>query len=163
MAETRYIEVHVRTQMLMLFSSAGEVLREYRIATARNGVGEELGSERTPRGRHIICAKIGAGAPLGAVFVGRRPTGEIYHPDIKRENPARDWILTRILWLKGLEPGRNRGGSCDSMRRYIYIHGAPDENAMGVPGSRGCVNMRNTEIVELFDLVTAGTLVNILE
>lgn len=119
------------------------------------------GSHCTPRGRHIVRARIGAGAPLGAAFRGRRPTGEVWTPELAATHPARDWILTRILWLSGTEPGRNRLGEVDSMRRYIYIHGTPDTEPMGVPLSIGCVRMRNRDVAELFDLVPAGTKVDI--
>ncbi|MHB1951363.1 MAG: L,D-transpeptidase family protein [Acidiferrobacteraceae bacterium] len=155
------IEVSVPHQTLTLFG-AGQVLFTTRISTARNGVGEEYGSERTPRGRHLIRAKIGAGAPLNAVFIGRRFSGEIYSSGLRALHPGRDWILTRILWLSGCEVGRNRLGKVDTMRRYIYIHGCPDEDVMGVPGSRGCIKMHNDDIVQLFDLVRTGTPVDIL-
>lgn len=128
-----------------------------RVSTARNGVGERANSECTPRGWHVIRAKIGAGLPANAVLVSRRPTGEIYSPQLRAAFPGRDWILTRILWLSGLERGRNRLGDVDTMRRYIYIHGCPDEDPIGVPGSRGCVKMHNEDIVTLFDLVPAGS------
>lgn len=152
----------VATQTLVLRDRAGRVLFETRISTARNGVGERQHSECTPRGRHLIRAKIGAGGPVNAVFVSRRPTGEIYAPDLRRLYPKRDWILTRILWLSGLEPGKNRLGEVDTMRRYIYIHGCPDEDPMGVPSSRGCVKMRNADLIRLFDLVSPGTPVTIV-
>jgi len=142
---------------LVLRDRAGKTLMQTRISTARNGVGERMNSECTPRGRHVIRAKIGAGQPPNAVFVSRRPTGEVYSPALRRTYPERDWILTRILWLCGVERGRNRGGDVDTMRRYVYIHGCPDEDQMGIPGSRGCIKMRNSDIVTLFDLVTAGT------
>jgi lipoprotein-anchoring transpeptidase ErfK/SrfK len=125
-------------------------------------VGEESGSYCTPRGQHIIRAKIGAGQAPGTVFVRRRPTGEIYTPQLGKQHPGRDWILTRILWLSGCEVGYNRLGSCDTMRRYIYIHGTPDSTALGSPGSRGCVRMRNADLIELFDLVRVGTPVHIV-
>lgn len=157
----RAIEVDVPSQTLVLRDRAGRVLFEARVATARNGVGERRNSECTPRGRHVVRAKIGAGQPLNAVFVSRRPTGEIYGPELRGLYPKRDWILTRILWLSGLEPGRNRLGEVDTMWRYIYIHGCPDEDPMGIPSSRGCVKMRNTDIVKLYDLVPAGTPVTI--
>ena len=151
------IDVDVPTQRLTLRDGTGRALLETHVSTARNGVGEREGSECTPRGRHIVRAKIGAGAPLNAVFVSRRPTGEIYSPGLRATFPDRDWILTRILWLSGLEPGKNRLGPVDTMRRYIYIHGCPDEDPMGVPGSRGCIKMRNAELVRLFELVPVGT------
>ena len=155
------IEVEIASQMLTLRDARGAVLMQFRIASARKGVGEENGSERTPRGWHVIRAKIGAGLPAGAVLVSRRPTGEIYTPQLRRDFPGRDWILTRILWLSGLEPGLNRLGRVDTMRRYVYIHGCPDEDPMGIPSSRGCIKMRNSEIIELFDRVPAGTKVYI--
>ena len=155
------IEIDVPTQSLVLKDAQGRILMQTRISTARNGVGEENGSEKTPRGAHSIRARIGAGLPADAVLVSRRPTGEIYSPQLRAAFPNRDWILTRILWLSGLEPGKNRLGHVDTMRRYIYIHGCPDEDPMGVPGSRGCVKMRNREIIELFDRVVVGTRVHI--
>ena len=155
------IEIDVPTQTLILKDAQGRILMQTRISTARNGVGEENGSEKTPRGAHYIRARIGAGLPADAVLVSRRPTGEIYSPSLRTAFPNRDWILTRILWLCGLEPGKNRLGKVDTMRRYIYIHGCPDEDPMGVPGSRGCVKMRNSEIIELFERVAPGTRVHI--
>lgn len=133
------------------------------VSTARNGAGEQSGSECTPRGWHRIRARIGGDCPLNTVFVGRRPTGETYTEALGVAQPERDWILTRILWLSGLESGFNRSGDRDSMRRYIYIHGCPDSEPMGVPASHGCVRMRNAELVELFEQVVAGTRVYISE
>ena len=149
------IIVDIPTQTLTLFENNKE-LRSYLISTGIKGVGEEIHSEKTPRGKHIIRAKIGAGAPVGSIFVGRRSIGELYQPGMKEQHPDRDWILTRILWLSGLEVGMNRLSSVDTMRRYIYIHGSPDEIPMGKPGSKGCVRMRNSDVVELFDLVSVG-------
>lgn len=157
------IHVDISTQTLSLFGDDGACIRRYTVSTAKNGVGEEKGSHRTPRGRHVIRARIGAGAPLGAAFRGRRFTGEVWSPELAADAPKRDWILTRILWLSGLEPGRNRLGKVDSMQRYIYIHGTPDSEPMGVPLSIGCVRMRNRDVAELFDLVPVGTLVDIRE
>lgn len=133
------------------------VHRVYSIATALKGLGELQNSEKTPRGMHVIRAKIGAGCPLNTVFVGRRPTGEIFSDSLGKAHPDRDWILTRIMWLSGLEKGKNRLGNCDTMRRYIYIHGIPDYKPMGVEGSKGCINMRNADIVQLFDEVPVFT------
>ena len=139
----------------------GEVRWTWPVSTAANGPGELEGSECTPRGRHLIRARIGAGAAPGTVFVGRRPTGELYTPALGAAHPGRDWILTRILWLSGTEPGRNRLGPVDTMRRYIYIHGCPDDVDMTVPGSHGCIRMRNDDVIDLFDRVKAGTRVMI--
>jgi len=127
------------------------------VSTAVNGPGERLDSECTPRGRHSITEKTGAGCAVNTVFVGRRPTGEHYTPELGRQFPDRDWILTRILRLSGAEPGRNQGGDVDSFKRYIYIHGAPDDVEMGVPGSHGCIRMRNEDVIELFDRIETGT------
>ncbi len=146
-----------------IINEAGGVLREYPVSTALAGVGEVSGSYQTPRGRHIVRAKIGGGQPENAVFVRRRPTGEIWTPELGAQYPDRDWILTRILWLSGCEPGCNRLGCVDTMRRYIYIHGSPDSAEMGLPGSHGCIRMRNADIVELFDLVPCYTEVEITE
>ena len=139
----------------------GEVRGTWPVSTAANGPGELEGSECTPRGRHVIRARIGAGAAPGTVFVGRRPTGERYTPALGAAHPDRDWILTRILWLSGTEPGRNRLGRVDTMRRYIYIHGCPDDVDMTTPGSHGCIRMRNDDVVDLFDRVEVGTRVAI--
>ena len=157
------IVVNIAKQSLTVFSLNQHIIREYNIATAKNGPGEAFGSERTPRGKHIIRAKIGDGQLENTVFVGRRPTGEIYSPELKKQHPNRDWILTRILWLSGLEKGKNRLGKVDTMRRYVYIHGCPDEDKMGIPSSHGCVKMRNCDVIELFDLVPVGTSVEIKE
>lgn len=153
------IDVSLTRQRLYL--RGPQVARDYLISTSRYGPGEREGSQCTPRGLHRIRACIGAGAPRDAVFVGRRPTGERYSRELAERYPARDWILTRILWLCGEEPGRNRLGQVDSMRRYIYIHGTPDTEPMGMPYSHGCVRMRNDELLELFELVEPGTPVRI--
>ena len=150
------IRIDAAKQELTLLEG-DKVLKRYSVSTAKNGLGEKNGSFCTPRGRHIVRAKIGAGQPLGTVFVRRRPTGEIWTPELHAKYPGRDWILTRILWLSGKEPGKNRLGDVDTMRRYIYIHGSHELAEMGKPGSIGCVRMRNKEIVELYDLVPAYT------
>lgn len=156
------IDIDLGAQRLALLRP-GQAPRNWPVSTARNGAGEQRDSECTPRGRHVVRARIGAGLPVGTVFVGRRPTGELWSPELARRHPGRDWILTRILWLSGLEPGRNRLGAVDTMRRYIYIHGTPDDQPVGAPASHGCIRMRNADIVELFELVPAGTEVVIRE
>lgn len=156
------IDIELASQRLILRDAAGKAIRTYAVSTAKNGAGEKNGSLCTPRGRHIIRAKIGAGQLPNAVFVRRRPTGEIWTPELHERYPGRDWILTRILWLSGCEPGRNRLGDVDTMRRYIYLHGSPDIAEMGKPGSIGCVRMRNKDIIELFELVPAYTPVEIV-
>jgi lipoprotein-anchoring transpeptidase ErfK/SrfK len=135
----------------------GAVLATFPASTSRHGPGERRGSLCTPRGHHVVRARIGAGQPEGAVFRARRPTGEVWSDELDRRFPGRDWILTRILWLSGCEPGRNRLGEVDSMARYIYIHGTPPTAPMGVPQSHGCIRLRNADVVRLFDLVPAGT------
>lgn len=156
------IEIDIKKQTLSVLE--GDVLQHvYSISSGANGVGEQNGSLCTPRGKHVVRAKIGAGAEIGSVFVARRPTGERYTQKLRQLHPGRDWILTRILWLSGTERGKNRLGPSDTMRRYIYIHGSPDDVEMGAPGSHGCIRMRNQDVVELFDLVDAGTPVEILE
>ncbi len=156
------IRIDVPSQTLELRDERGEVLRRYFVSTGARGVGERNGSYCTPRGRHVIRARIGAGAPPGAVFVQRRQTGEVYSPELGARFPGRDWILTRILWLSGCEPGFNRLGDVDTMRRFIYIHGTPDETPLGEPGSKGCVRMRNCDLIDLFERVTVGTPVEII-
>ena len=156
------IIIHIPTQTLNLFDDSENLLHCYLVSTGKNGVGEESGSYCSPRGEHLIRAKIGAGQPLNTVFMRRRPSGEIYTPELGQQHPDRDWILTRILWLSGCEPGYNRLGSCDTMRRYIYIHGTPDSTPLGLPGSKGCVRIHNADLVELFDLVPVGTPVQIV-
>jgi L,D-transpeptidase YbiS len=155
------IRIDIDRQTLEVYDAQGGLLRRYAVSTSRNGAGERNGSFCTPRGRHVVRAKIGAGAPDNTMFVKRRPTGETYSPALAERHPGRDWILTRILWLSGCEPGFNRLGAVDTMRRYIYIHGSPDNVRMGQPGSIGCIRMHNRDIVELFDLVDTGTPVEI--
>lgn len=153
------IQIDIAKQQLTL-ELAGQSY-QYTVSTASAGIGQREGSGCTPLGEHYIRAKIGAAEAVNSVFVGRRPTGEIYTPELAIEHPKRDWILTRILWLCGLEPGFNRLGDVDTFRRYIYIHGTPDSEPMGEPHSHGCIRMRNSDLVELFDRVDAGTRVTI--
>jgi len=150
------IQVSIKEQSMTVFDQ-GKQIKQYVISTAKNGPGELMDSECTPRGEHIISEKIGEGAEKNSVFVGRLETGEIYEPALRELHPERDWILTRILWLSGAEEGKNSGGNVDSHDRYIYIHGSPDDVAMGQPGSRGCIRMNNDDIIELFDLIDVGT------
>lgn len=156
------LKVIVSKQQMQIYEEE-RIIKTYSVSTAKNGVGECYGSEQTPRGWHIIRAKIGDNSPVNTVFKGRRTTGEIYHPELKEQYPDRDWILTRILWLSGLEVGKNRLGKVDTMRRYVYIHGTPDETKMGVPGSKGCIRMKNQDLIELFNLVEPGIRVLIQE
>ena len=156
------IRISIPKQTLDLLDGESALEVRYSVSTAANGAGEVNGSYCTPRGAHVIRAKIGADQVENTVFVRRRPTGEIYTPSLGAQFPQRDWILTRILWLSGCEPGFNRLGECDTMRRFIYIHGSPDEVPMGVPGSHGCIRMRNEDVIDLFERVKAGTPVEIV-
>lgn len=158
-----HVAISVARQLLELFDDEGNLLASYPVSTARKGVGEQSGSYQTPRGRHMIRAKIGAGCAPNTIFVRRRPTGELWTPELAAAHPGKDWILTRILWLSGCEPGRNRLGCCDTMRRYIYIHGCAESAELGKPLSRGCIRMRNRDIIELFDRVPVYTSVDISE
>lgn len=160
--ERLWLQIDLSQQRLWV-RQGDQAERSYRISSAGKGPGELNGSNCTPRGWHVVRAKIGDGAPSGAVFIGRRPTGEVYDEALGMAHPERDWILTRILWLSGLEPGFNRLGARDTMRRYIYIHGCPDSTPMGQPGSAGCVRMRNAELIELYEHVAPGTPVLIHE
>jgi lipoprotein-anchoring transpeptidase ErfK/SrfK len=153
---TRYLLVILAEQTLELIEQ-GSVVHRYPVSTARNGAGECNGSGCTPRGWLVIRARIGAGCPQGTVFVGRRPTGEIWNHHLENSFPQRDWILSRILWLGGLEPGFNRYGEVDTARRYIYIHGSPDHGVIGIPASHGCIRMREPDVIDLFERVTVGT------
>ena len=149
------IEISIQDQCLSLYSPLGN--KEYTISTAKNGVGQLKNSGKTPLGWHQVRAKVGSNHAVNSVFIGRRFTGEIYDSALAVQFPNRDWILSRILWLSGCEIGHNRLGNVDSMQRYIYIHGTPDTQPMGVPESHGCIRMRNTDVIELFDRVEAGT------
>ncbi|MFZ2725670.1 MAG: L,D-transpeptidase [Methylococcaceae bacterium] len=157
-----FIDICLHKQQLTLIENQ-QVIKTYLVSTAKNGAGELRGSECTPRGWHCIRARIGEHQPLYSVFVGRRPTGEIYNSRLREQFPQRDWILTRILWLGGLEAGKNRYGKVDSAWRYIYIHGAPDELMSATPQSHGCIRMNNADVLDLFERVPAGMKVFIHE
>ena len=160
------IEIRLASQQLSLFEATPEgpqLLRQFPVSTALNGAGEAEGSYCTPRGKHRIAQKIGTDAPLFAVFKGRQPTGEIWTPELEAKTPGCDWILSRILWLEGMETGKNQGGKVDSHARYIYIHGTNEEQKIGMPVSHGCIRMKNADVVALYDLVETGTEINIRE
>jgi L,D-transpeptidase YbiS len=159
MREVR-VEVSLARQTLLWRGAAGQQLC-YPVSTAANGPGCELGSFCTPLGLHRIRLKLGGDCPAGSVFAARRPTGEIFSEALRRTHPGRDWILSRLLWLEGLEPGRNRGGRVDSLRRFIYIHGTSDEDRIGTPASHGCIRMKNADVIDLFERVERGTRVEI--
>lgn len=163
----RHIVINIAKQQLTLIADGGE-LASYSVSTAKNGTGEVFGSECTPRGTHRVAAKIGGGLSNGAALTGRRPTGECWSAELHKQQPSRDWILSRILWLEGCEPGINRGVDrynqlVDSMQRYIYIHGTPDAEPIGQPLSHGCIRMRNSDIIDLYNQIEPGTPVEIKE
>jgi len=158
----RTVNISVARQRLDVIENDA-VIFTTRVSTASKGAGEKQGSECTPRGKHIIRAKIGAGCAENTVFVGRRATGEIFSGILQQQQPQRDWVLTRILWLSGSEKGINRLGDVDTMRRYIYIHGCPADFKMGKPASHGCIRMTNQDVITLFDLLSVGTEINIKE
>jgi lipoprotein-anchoring transpeptidase ErfK/SrfK len=153
------ITIDLKQQTLSL----NKLNKFYVISTGKNGIGEAENSGKTPRGWHTVAEKFGQGLPLNSVFIARQPTGEIYSAQLAAANPDRDWILSRILWLRGLEQGFNLGEGCDTYKRYIYIHGTPESEQMGIPLSHGCIRMRNEEIAELFELIPEGALVHIVE
>lgn len=164
---TLRIEISIRLQQLYLFEcdmqGAERLMQQYPVSTAAQGAGEQNGSYQTPRGRHAIAEKIGAGAPLHAIFRARQLTGEIWTPQLAAAHSEQDWILSRILWLTGCEPGKNSGGDVDTQARYIYIHGTHAEDLIGTAASHGCIRMKNTDVVALFDQVQTGTAINIVE
>ncbi|MFT5132164.1 MAG: L,D-transpeptidase YbiS [Gammaproteobacteria bacterium] len=162
MNNDKWIEISLSAQTLSLLSKKGQI-KHYPVSSAKNGAGEIMDSECTPRGKHVIAEKIGASSEVNTVFVGRQASGEIYEPSLRKRHPERDWILTRILWLRGTEPGLNMGGKVDSFDRYIYIHGTPDDVDMNVCGSRGCIRLRNQDVIDLFEQVEEGTSVIITE
>lgn len=158
----RYFKVEIGRQTIALLES-GRTVGQWPVSTARNGAGERRGSEKTPRGWHAIRALIGGGLPQGTVFRGRRPTGEIFDEALEAGFPGRDWILTRILWLGGLEPGLNRYGPVDTAWRYIYIHGSPDRGVRGIPESHGCIRMKSKDVIDVFQRAAPGMRVLIEE
>jgi len=160
MEQIKLIYISTEKQIMNCYES-NRLLSTYPVSTAKNGLGELNGSECTPRGWHAIHSIIGKNHEINSVFVGRVWTGELYHESFVEQFPNRDWILTRIIRLDGLEPGRNKGGDVDSLSRFIYIHGTPNSTPMGVPGSRGCIRMRNNDIVGLAEWVKIGSKVYI--
>lgn len=162
MTPANFLDIDLNQQRCALISD-GKTVWSAPVSTALNGAGEKTGTNCTPRGWHLIRAKIGEGQPINTVFKARRPTGEIFTPELDQQYPGRDWILTRILWLSGLEPGINRLGPVDTMRRFIYIHGCPDREPMGVPRSHGCIRMHNSDLLELYERLPVGLAVFIHE
>lgn len=156
--DSKFIFISTTKQELSCFEKDHLVV-VYPISSGKNGVGEKINSECTPRGWHQVYSILGLDLPVNSVMVAREWTGEIYSESLAAQFPERDWILTRILQLDGLEPGRNKGGDVDTLQRYIYIHGTPDTTQLGVPGSHGCIRMNNNAIIELAAWATTNTLV----
>ena len=154
------IFVSIADQSLSLNSHKEDIT--YPVSTAKLGPGEKKNSYCTPRGKHIIRAKIGTNASRGEIFKSRRATGEVFSKN-RHNDKNSDWILTRILWLSGIEKGKNRLGNVDTMQRYIYIHGTPEEGFIGQPASHGCIRMKNTDVIELYDIIDEGTPIYILK
>ena len=155
------VKVVVSEQALYLYKG-GEIVKTYPVSTSKYGTGNRLGSGKTPLGTHKVERKIGAEAPLYTIFRNRVNTKQLVAPNFSPRPSGKDFVTTRILWLRGLEPGVNKGGRIDSFRRCIYIHGTPDEGLIGSPASHGCIRMKNKDVAELFDAVPVGALVEIL-
>ena len=159
---TILINISIKQQVLTLIDN-GSVIKCFKVSTSIKGIGQIKNSFQTPIGRHYIRAKIGKDQPILTIFEGRRPTGQIWSNSYSNSEPNHDWILSRILWLSGKELGFNRLGNFDTMQRYIYIHGTADEDKLGKPLSHGCIRMSNNDVIEIFDLIHVGTIVNINE
>lgn len=163
MAKDFIITVEVSAQKLYLFEDIPfknpKLVKTYPVSTSKYGTGPT--DKKTPLGTHIIAEKIGRGARIGTVFVARRRAGWIARIHNDTTDTENDFITTRILWLKGIQPGINEGEGVSSYYRYIYIHGTSEEGLIGSPASNGCIRMKNKDIIELFRLVPEGTLVNI--
>ncbi|MCW8922914.1 MAG: L,D-transpeptidase [Gammaproteobacteria bacterium] len=157
------IHISVTDQLLTLKDEAGQVLHQYPVSTSKYGTGSQNGSNKTPLGLHRIKDKIGGAMPINEVFIGRMPHGSLDECVERGVELPEDVITSRIMWLEGMQPGRNQGGYVDTYQRYIYIHGTSDEEHIGTPASMGCIRMLNTDIVELYRLVESGTEVMIEE
>lgn len=151
-----WLHVSVAEQSLTLYDGRGLPQKRYTVSTAKNGVGERVNSYQTPRGWHRVCERIGDDVAPDTIIYRRKVTPWKYTPQLAAEYPDKDWILTRILWLCGMEPGKNQGGDVDSYDRAIYIHGAGQHVPFGTPTSRGCVRMRNEDVIELYNLTANG-------
>ena len=149
--------MHIETQTLQFYRS-GELVRSYVVSTSKRPPSNIKDSLGTPRGLHVIAERIGGGQPPGMVFKARMPTGK-HFSELPDADQHPNLITSRILWLRGLEPGVNHGGNVDTYERYIYIHGTNHENRLGTPQSAGCVLMANRDIVELYEDVRVGDLV----
>lgn len=154
--------VNIKQQTLQVVHK-GEITRNYPISSSKFGIGNQENSFKTPLGVHRIAQKIGDGATSGTIFKARIDTGKIANILTTDASSTEDYVTSRILWLEGLEQDKNKGDDIDSFQRYIYIHGTAEEGRIGTPASRGCIRMRNADVIELFNLLEVGTLVNIIE
>jgi lipoprotein-anchoring transpeptidase ErfK/SrfK len=158
--DSLWMKVSVSQQKLFLMNKL-DTLRSYDISTSKYGLGSESGSHKTPLGLHRVVEKYGDSAPEGTIFKSRINTGRIAEIEMRPQTTKLDYVTTRILWLDGMEPGKNKGGNVDSYHRYIYIHGTHEEGLIGRPASKGCIRMRNNEVIELHELVPIGTTIRI--
>ncbi len=156
----QWLLVHIGDQKLYVVKH-DRAQCSYTVSTSRFGSGCKQDSLQTPTGAHVIAQKIGQGKPAGEIFSGRQSTGKIADICYSAETTGQDLILTRIMWLKGLEQNKNSGEGCDSYQRYIYIHGTQEEGLLGTPASHGCVRMSNQDVIELYDCVDEGAFVYI--
>ena len=155
-----YAVVAIEAQRLYLMHD-GRLLKAYPVSTSAFGPGAQEGSNQTPLGLHQIKQKIGENEPEGMIFKARKPTGRMANIIAEPRDVPEDDVTTRIMWLDGMEPGVNQGGKVDSYKRYIYIHGTPEEGLIGRPASHGCVRMLNADVVDVFNKLPEGTLVYI--
>ena len=160
--DNNIVLVNINQQTLHLYRN-NELTKSYPISSSKFGIGNQVESFKTPLGVHRVAKKIGDGAPVGTIFKARVNTGKTAEIITTNAASKDDYVTSRILWLEGLEPGKNKGEGIDSFQRYIYIHGTAEEGRIGQPASRGCIRMRNMDVIELFDLLETGTLVNIIE
>ncbi len=158
----RVIVVDISRQLLSLYQD-DKCLHSWPVSTSARGSGNRMDSLQTPLGAHRIAEKIGADSPANTIFKGRQDCGELANITQRPEPTGEDLITSRILWLKGIEPGKNLDGDVDSQQRYIYIHGTAEEGLIGQAVSHGCIRMRNADVIELFALVDPETLVYITD
>ncbi|VAW51241.1 ErfK/YbiS/YcfS/YnhG family protein [hydrothermal vent metagenome] len=157
------INISVAKQELKLLDEDGLLLHQYPVSTSKYGTGSENGSEKTPLGLHRIKEKLGGAMPVNEVYIGRVPHGNLEECLEQGVELPDDVIMSRIMWLEGMEPGRNHGGYVDTYQRYIYIHGTNHEENIGTPASIGCIRMCNKDVVDLFRQVEIGSEVLIEE
>ncbi len=158
---SEFLYVGIRRQRMYYFKN-NQIVSSYPISTSSKGAGNLMGSYKTPTGLHQIAEKIGGNAPLGTLFINKKNTGKVVPVNKSEISIKKDEITSRVLSLKGLQQGINKGKKYDTFSRGIYIHGTSDEASIGRPSSHGCVRMKNDDIMELFDLLSVGTKVVLL-